>query len=104
MHDVGRVELADHREVADERFEEPLVPGIARGQLHVGVDAEDAGMAIGIALVAETEDIHRIRPAVQSGQFAREVLDVDAGAAVDVRRVFVREKGDAHRAGEPRVR
>ena len=35
-------------------------------------------------------------PVVQRGQLAGEVLDVDAGAAVDVGRILVRQDRDPH--------
>jgi hypothetical protein len=43
-------------------------------------------------LIAEATDFHQHR----LRQFARKVIDVNASAAVNMRRIFVREKEDFH--------
>src|SRR5262249_47404508 len=50
----------------------------------------DAQVAVVEVLVAEAADLDRQR----AGELARQVLDVDPGAAVDVRRVLVGEERD----------
>src|SRR5207248_3402696 len=59
-----------------------------------GIEFEsgDLEAAFGEILVAEAANIYLDR----FGQFTREVIDVDSGAAVNVRRILVGEKEDFH--------
>src|SRR5262249_14693385 len=45
----------------------------------------------------EAENLDLVVPPLDAGQLAREVLDVDPGPPVDVRRVLVGQDRDAHR-------
>ena len=70
--------------------------GSCAGSGSAGGDAVHAQVAVRLVLLAEAEHVHLVRAALGARQLAREILDVDARAAVDVRRVFVGEQGDAH--------
>src|SRR3954468_470363 len=47
-------------------------------------------------LIAETQHADGVLATVERGEFARQVLDVNARAAVDVRRIFIGEHSDIH--------
>ena len=99
VDDLGRVHRAGHGQVAHERVEQPRVAGVLRREAHRGRDAADAQVPVRLVLLAEAEHLHVVRAAVGARQLARQVLDVDARPAVDVRRVLVRELRDAHGGG-----
>src|SRR5262249_11197559 len=46
--------------------------------------------------IAEGKNGHVMLAVIEAGQLARQVLDVNAGAAVNVWRIFVGGNGDAH--------
>ncbi len=96
VDDVGVADGPGHREVAHERVHEFGVARVANGDLGGGLDAAHAEVAGALVLRAEAEHVHVVRAAVEPGELAGEVLDVDAGPAVDVRRVLVREDRDMH--------
>ena len=95
---VGLGQGRGHDQVADERVHELAVPRVAAGDGAPLRDAPHRQVAVPAGLVAEAEDLDGVGAAVEPGQLAGQVLDVDAGAAVDVRRVLVGENGDAHDA------
>ena len=88
--DGGGVEI----QAALERTENGLElrrAGVVRG---VQTEAARGEISDGGILVAEAADLDRH----ELGEFAAEVFDMHAGAAVDVRRVFVREEEGFHAA------
>ena len=58
----------------------------------VELDAGDFEIPFLKPLIAEATDFDRHRP----GQLAREITDMHAGAAINVRRIFVGEEKDLH--------
>ena len=96
VDDVGRLHRADHRQVADERVEQLCVTGILGGEAQRRRDAADAEVPIRLVLLAEAEHVDAMRAPLRARQLAGEILDVDTRAAVDVRRILVREESDAH--------
>ena len=58
------------------------------------LDAKGRGL---LGLIAEAQHVDVVPPVVQARQLACEVFDVDAGAAVHVRRILVGEDRDPHR-------
>ena len=69
------------------------------GQVEDRLDPPDRHVPLADLLVAEAEDLERVVPVLDARQLAGEVLDVDPGAAVDVRRVLVGQDRDPHRLG-----
>jgi hypothetical protein len=99
VHDVRVGERAAHHEVLQQGGEESRVPGVLRRQRHWRLDAGHRQVRGALVLIAEAHDLHVMaRVVVERRQLAREVLDVDARAAVHVRRVFVGQDGDVHAA------
>ena len=96
MNHVGLFNRRRHRQVADKRVHEFRAPRIATRDVAIGLNAADRQVAFLNRLVAEGEDLNRVAGAVETSQFAREIFDVDAGAAVDVGRVLVRQDDDVH--------
>ena len=96
VDDVDGVERAGHGEVADQSVHELAVTRVARGEGAVAADTADAEIVLARDLVAEGQHLDSMAAVVEPGQFARQVLDVNTGAAVDVRRVLVGQDGNVH--------
>ena len=86
--DVGSVEI----DAAAQRAENRLQRFRTSEAASVEFEASDFELTLFEILIAKTAniDIDRFR------QLAREITNVDAGAAVNVRRIFVGEKEDLH--------
>jgi hypothetical protein len=86
--DVGSIEVgaSPHRaENGAQRFWASKIGGI-------NLVASDLEIAFFNALIAKATDFHRHH----LRQFARKIADVNASAAVDVRRIFVGEEKNFH--------
>ena len=98
VHDVRVGQCAAHQQVLQQRGKQLRVSRILRRQSHWRLDARDRQVLQALPLIAERQDLDVVAPLVQGGELAREVLDVDARAAVHVRRVLVGQDGDVHDA------
>jgi hypothetical protein len=65
--------------------------------LQDGIDAADLQIAIVHLLVSEAEHVNAVRMPFQAGEISYEIIRMNSGAAVDVRRIFIRENCDFHR-------
>src|SRR5437016_11741506 len=92
MHDIGidvrGIEIDAATKRAENRLQRLRTSEAAGVELETG-DFEPAFFKILVAEAANI-DIHRFR------QFAREITNMHAGAAVNVRRIFVGEKANFH--------
>src|SRR6202035_870928 len=86
--DVGAIEV----DAATKRAENGVQRFRRSEVTRVESEAGDFEASLGEILVAEAANIDIDR----FGQLAREISDVDTGAAVNVRRILVREKEDFH--------
>src|SRR3954453_11758024 len=91
VDDIDSRQLAAHHKVLQQRRKELLVPWIVRGKSDGRLHALNPKSPRLLLLIAKAEPLDRIAPAIERSQFTGEVLDVDARAAVHVRRVLVRE-------------
>ena len=73
--------------------------GSSDGSVTGGCTPSTRSVPVLPALFAETEDVDGMTAVVEGGELARKVFDVDAGAAVHVRRIFVGEDANPHRVG-----
>jgi hypothetical protein len=96
MYNIGFVESPGHEQVADKGVHQLGVTGVLAGDGAFGPDALHLEVALVNGLLAEAEDLHGVPAVLDASQFARQVLDVDAGPAIDVRRVFIGQDGDVH--------
>src|SRR5436190_11622362 len=97
VHDVDAGERAGHLEVLKQRRKQLGMAWVLSRQLNGGDDATNVQVPSVFALLAEAQYLYRVSAPVERGQLPGQILDVDAGAAVDVRRILVRENRDVHR-------
>src|SRR6478736_4654309 len=97
VHDVYAGERAGHLEVLKQRGKQLGMAWVLSRQLNGGDDAANVQVPPIFALRPEAQHLYRVSAAVEPGQLPGQILDVYAGAAVDVRRIFVRENRDVHR-------
>jgi hypothetical protein len=86
--DVGRIEIGATAHGTENRLQ-----WFGTGEAcSIQLKAADGQISFLPILVAETADLDRH----QLRQLARKIIDVDPGAAVNVRRIFVREEERLH--------
>ena len=87
---------AGHHQVLLQRVEQLDVAGILGGDLHRRLDAVDDQGWRAFGLIAEGEHADEVAPFLERGELPGQVLDMHAGAAVDVWGVLVGQDPDAH--------
>ena len=69
---------------------------ISGRQLHWRLNSLHLQIVAKLLLGAETQHTDRVCPPVERREFTRQILDVDAGPAVDVRRILICQHSDIH--------
>src|SRR5436305_1783101 len=89
LRPTKRMQGRRHGQVADQRVHHLAVAHVPAGDGAGRADPLDREVALLGRLVAEAQDADAVSAVVKAGQLPGQVLDVDAGAAVDVRRILV---------------
>ena len=96
VNDVDVSEHAGHRQVAEHRVKELRVPRILRREPELRMDSPHRQVTVVELLIAEAENLDLVVSSLDAGQLAREILDVNARAAINVRWILIGQNRDTH--------
>ena len=87
VHDVDIRERARHDQILQQRREQFRMPWVTGRDLNGRLHTQNLQIPLKIVLIAKTQHPDRVFTLVERGELSGEILDMHAGAAVDVRRV-----------------
>src|SRR3990172_2091989 len=89
VNDIGLLDRAGHDQVSKKSIQQFLMAGILEWNIKREADPVHCLVRILLFLITKAEDLDSMNFIIQGGELPGEILEVDSGASINVRGIFV---------------